>query len=244
VSRLVRSELLKLRTTRLLLWLGLLIVALIAFIVSTRTASTDTLSLVRQSEQRSIAETAALSIIGALIVGVVSTAGEYTRGTIDHTYLVWPRRGQVVAAKLLAGAITGVVLAAFAEAVTWPIAAAWVSSKPVPFLLWTHTILVAYLGVLAAGAIGGVIGVGLGALLRRQTAGIVLALLWLLVGEPVLAISGAQRFAPGHAIGAVADAGSHSSDMLAFWPGLLLALGYAAAFGAVGTIAVARSDVG
>ena len=131
----------------------------------------------------------------------------------------------------------------FAELVTWAIAAAWLSGKSVPFLLDTRPILTAYLGILGAGALAAALGVGLGALLRRQTAAIVLALIWLLVGEPVLGIAGVQEYAPGHAIAAVVAAGDNGSELLAFWPGLLIALCYAGAFAAAGVVAVGRSDV-
>ena len=240
---LVRAELLKIRTTRLLLWLGLLILGLSVFVVSVTVAATDTLDLARQSQQRSIVQFAAISAVVSVILGIVVGAGEYVHGTIDHTFLVTPVRERVVAAKLLAAAVAGAALAAFAELVTWPIAAAWISSKPVPFKLTTHPILTAYLGILAAAALSGAIGVGLGALLRRQTAAVVLTLIWLLIAEPVLALSGIQGFVPGHAIAAVVDAGSHGEHVLGFWAGLLLSLGYATAFSAIGAYAVVRSDV-
>jgi ABC-2 type transport system permease protein len=104
-------------------------------------------------------------------------------------------------------------------------------------------VLDTYLGILGAGARAAVVGVGIGALFRRQTAAIVLALIWLLVGEPVLSIAGVQEYAPGHAIAAVASAGTSSSELLGFWPGLLVALAYAALFAVAGAVAVDRSDV-
>jgi len=79
--------------------------------------------------------------------------------------------------------------------------------------------------------------------LRRQTAAIVLTLIWLLVAEPVFALTGSQGFMPGHAIAAVVDAGSQGEGLLDFAPGLLVALGYASLFAAVGTLAVVRADV-
>ncbi len=241
--RLARAELLKIRTTRLPLWLALLILGLSAFVVSITVASTDTLSLVNRSQQRSIVQFAAVSALVSAILGIVVGAGEYVHGTINHTFLVTPRRERVVVAKLFAAAIAGVALAAFAELVCWPIAAAWISSRPVPFELATHPILTTYLAIPVAAALSGAIGVGLGILLRRQTAAIVLTLIWLLVAEPVLALSGVQRFAPGHAIASVVDAGSHGGDLLDFGPGLLVALGYAALFAGAGTVAAMRSDV-
>lgn len=240
---LVRAELAKLSTTRLFLWLGLLIVALSGFVTTITILSTDESSLATLGQQRSIAQFAAVGAVIALIVGIVQASGEYTHGTIAHTFLVSPVRPRVVAAKLIAGAIVGVLVAGFAELVTWTIAAAWISGKSVPFLLDSRPIFDTYLGILGAGALAAVIGVGLGALLRRQTAAIVLALIWLLVGEPVLSIAGIQEYAPGHAIAAVAVAGERSSELLGLWPGLLVALAYGIGFAAAGGVAIDRSDV-
>jgi hypothetical protein len=110
-------------------------------------------------------------------------------------------------------------------------------------LLDSRPILDTYLGILGAGALAAVLGVGLGAVLRRQTAAIVIALIWLLVGEPVLSIAGVQEYAPGHAIAAVAVARERSSELLGLWPGLLVALAYVVGFGAAGAVAMERSDV-
>lgn len=241
--RLVRAELVKLSTTRLFLWLGLLMVALSGFVTTITVLSTDELSLATLDQQRSVAQFAAAGAIIALIVGIVLAAGEYAHGTIAHTFLVSPVRLRVVAAKLIAGAIVGVLVTGFAELVTWTIAAAWISGRSVPFLLDSRPVLDTYLGILGAGALAAVLGVGLGAVLRRQTAAIVIALVWLLVGEPVLSIAGIQEYAPGHAIAAVAVAGERSSELLGLWPGLLVALVYGIAFAAAGAVAMERTDV-
>jgi ABC-2 type transport system permease protein len=243
VIRLVRAELLKLKTTRLLLWLGVLILALSAFVVSTRIASMPRDELARVSEQRSIVQFAAVGTLVAVIIGIVGTAGEYAHGTIDHTFLVSPRRERVVAAKLLGAAIAGVAMTVFAELVTYAVAALWISAEPVPFELTSRPVWTTYATTLAAAGLSGALGTGVGALLRRQTAAVVLALIWLLVGEPVLAITGAQIYAPGHAIAAVVDAGSGTGGLLDAWDGFFLTSGYVAAFAAVGILAVMRSDV-
>jgi ABC-2 type transport system permease protein len=243
VIRLVRAELLKLSTTRLLLWLGLLIVVLSAFVVSTRIASTPHDTLAAASEQRSIVQFAAVGTLVALIVGIVGTTSEYAHRTIDHTLLVSPRRERVVAAKLLTAAIAGVAVTLLAEAVTYALAAAWISAKPIPFELTSRPVWATYAATLAASAMSGALGAGFGALLRRQTTAVVLALVWLLVGEPVLAIAGVEIYAPGHALAAVVDAGAQAEGLLDAWPGALLTLGYVAAFATAGTLAVTRSDV-
>ena len=73
--RLIRAELVKLSTTRLFLWLGLLILALSAFVTSTTILSNDESTLATVSQQRSIAQFAAVGAIIALIVGIVLAAG-------------------------------------------------------------------------------------------------------------------------------------------------------------------------
>jgi len=140
-------------------------------------------------------------------------------------------------------ALTGLVLAAFALVVAFGLTALWLTGKSVPLHLGSRGVLLGVPGTLAASALAAAIGVGFGALLRRQTGAIVLTLIWLLVGEPLLAVAGIQRYAPGHVIAAVVDAGRHSGELLHFWPGTLLALVYAAVLAAAGTFAVGRADV-
>ena len=69
--RLIRAELVKLSTTRLFLWLGLLIVALSGFVTTITVLSTDKLSLATLNQQRSLVQFAAVGAIIALIVGIV-----------------------------------------------------------------------------------------------------------------------------------------------------------------------------
>jgi len=98
-------------------------------------------------------------------------------------------------------------------------------------------------GTLLAAAVAGGLGVGFGFLVRRQTAAIVVVFVWLLVVEPLLAIANVNQYAPGHAVASVVVAGTPSSELLSFWPGLLLALAYAVGFTVLGAVAVKRTDV-
>ena len=210
---------------------------------STRIASTSQLQLSGVSEQRSIAQFAAIGAIVALIVGIVDSAGEYAHGTIAHTFLVTPVRERVVAAKLIGGAIAGMLVAGFAELVTWSIAAVWLEGKSVPLQLATRTVLDTYLGILGAGALAAVVGVGIGALFRRQTAAIVLALDL----APGRRAGAGDRRRPGVRAGP-RDRGGGLRRYLhqraaGFRAGLLVALVYAAVFAVAGAVAVDRSDV-
>ena len=243
MTRLVRAELLKLTSTWVLLWLSLLMFGLETLFVSLNAAQNSTEYVARPGTQRDLVSAAAISALIAAIVGILVSAGEYAHGTIGQTFLVSPRRVRVLAAKLVAATFAGVGLAVVADAAAYGLAALWISGKSAPSHLGSHDVRFLLLGTLVAAAIAAAIGVGLGALLRHQTAAIVLTLVWLLVGEPLLAIAGVQRYAPGHVTVAVIDAGRHSGQLLHFWPGVLLGLCYATFFAVTGAVAVARTDV-
>jgi ABC-2 type transport system permease protein len=241
--RLVRAELLKLVTTRLLLWLGLLIVALEVLVLSLQVSQDSRVSLAETGRQRDIVSIAAVSALVSLILGIVSSAGEYAHGTISHTFLVSPVRERVVAAKLVAAGLAGAALGLFAAAFAWAFAALLLSARSVTLHLGSGGVVRVLLGTIGAAAITGALGVGFGAVARRQTAAIVVALVWLLVGEPLLSIAGIEGFAPGHAVASVVEAGEQGPNLLGFWEGLAVAWVYVAAFAALGTLAVTRSDV-
>lgn len=241
--RLVRAELLKLVTTRLLPWLGLLIVALEVLVISLQVSQDSLVSLAETGRQRDIVSIAAVSALVSLILGIVSSAGEYAHGTISHTFLVSPVRERVVAAKLVAAGLAGAALGLFAAAFAWAFAALLLSARSVTLHLGSGEVVRVMLGTIGAAAITGALGVGLGAVARRQTAAIVVALVWLLVGEPLLSIAGIQSYAPGHVIASVVEAGEESSELLGFGAGLAVALVYAASLAALGTLAVRRADV-
>jgi hypothetical protein len=94
-----------------------------------------------------------------------------------------------------------------------------------------------------AAAFTGAFGIGLGSLLRRQTAAIVIALVWLLVGEPLLSVAHVERYGPGHVVAAVVEAGNQGSDLLSFGAGLAVAAVYLFAAGILGADALRRTDI-
>src|SRR5439155_17653978 len=70
--------------------------------------------------------------IGALfaaLLGAMSITGEIRHGTIRPTFLATPKRARVIAAKLAAGALTGLAVGALAEALTAAIEAAGLAAR-------------------------------------------------------------------------------------------------------------------
>jgi ABC-2 type transport system permease protein len=243
VIRLLRAELLKLLTARLLLWLALLTLGFVLLVTTLTAAQSSREDLASVNTQRDLVVIAGVSALVALVLGIVAAAGEYAHGTIAHTFLVAPVRERVVLAKLLAAALGGLALAVFAGAVSYGLAALWIAGRSGPSHLASWDTSAPLFGTLVAAAVSAAIGVGFGMLVRRQTAAVVLALVWLLVGEPLLATAGAQAYGPGHAVVSVVEAGRQGSELLEFWGGFAVALGYAVVLAVLGTLSVKGSDV-
>ena len=240
----LRAELLKAATTRLLLWFGLGLLAILVLVLSVHIGSEDPQTLSELSHQRSIFAFGGLVAIVAVLIGAVLVTAEYAHGTINQSFLAVPVRGRLLAAKLGAALLVVFGLAVLTDGATLLIAELWYQGRGLSLHLERHT-LAPFLGAVGASVLAAGIGVGIGAVLRRQTGAIVSILLWLLIGESVIsALGDSARFAPGHAIGAVAAAHSSSStDVLALWPATVVGLLYAGVFCAAGFLAVAGSDV-
>jgi ABC-2 type transport system permease protein len=240
----VRAELLKAGTTRLLLWFGVGLVAFLVLVLSIHIGSHDPASLRELSTQRSVFAFAGLTAVIAILIGAILITAEYAHGTINQTFLAVPVRGKLLVAKLCAALVVVFALAVGADLVTLLIAELWFHGRGATLHLGRYT-LAPFLGAIGASMLAAAIGIGIGAVLRRQTAAIVTILLWLLIGEGVIGVIGdGARFAPGRALGAVAAAHSHGlGDRLGAWPAAVLGLFYAAAFCAAGFLVVLGSDV-
>ena len=114
MNRLVRTELLKQRTTRTLV-AGLaaapVIAALLTIAILSAAGKHGNDPLGPDNLVQVLGAPAGVITLIAILVGVVGTAGEYRHQTITTTLLASPRRRDVVTAKLAAHAITGAVMA-------------------------------------------------------------------------------------------------------------------------------------
>jgi ABC-2 type transport system permease protein len=239
----LRAELLKAVTTRLLLWFGLGLLAFLVLVLSIHIGSHDLEGLSELSTQRSTLAFGGLAAIVAVLIGSLLVTGEYAHGTINQSLLAVPVRPKLLGAKLTAAVLVVFAIAVLTDAATLLIAEIWYQGRGVNLHLGRET-LAPFLGAVGASMLAGGIGVGIGALLRRQTGAIVAILLWLLIGEGVItAVGDASRFAPGHALGAVVAAHEVGSrDMLGVWSAVFVGLLYAAIFCGAGFLVVLGSD--
>ena len=106
---LARAELLKLRSTRtaLGLFIVILVVTLVPLILIISLLPKDWLAGDGVSEL--LAAASALVPLVLLVFGILGMTNEYRHGTITYSYLVTPRRWQVMVIKLVVYALVGIV---------------------------------------------------------------------------------------------------------------------------------------
>jgi ABC-2 type transport system permease protein len=248
VSRLVKSELLKQRTTRtsrlLLLWMtGLILLVVLLHVLS---LSTDHISTA-DGQLKVVGWGTSIAALFASLLGAMSITAEIRHGTIRPTFLATPRRGRVIVAKLTAGALTGLAIGLLAEGLTAAIEAAGLAARGIHIQLTGGDYLQLLAGGAGAGALFAALGVGVGAIVRQQVGAVVALCVWLLLIETTLIgnIPSAGKFAPGAAAGAIAGAIQTQSpaELVAPALGLLLLAAYAALAAGAGALLTNRRDV-
>ncbi len=236
--RVVRSEWTKLRALRSTWWCGLLAVALI---VGLGAAIAGSGAPYKISAANSAAGGVTLSLVGIVIaqlvlgvLGVLLFSGEYATGMIRATLAVVPSRLPVLWAKLIV--LVGLVLplSLLATVAEFFAATALESSRGGSAISLTDPgVLREVVGASLYLAVIAVIGLALGALLRKTAAGLsVFAAVFFVV--PIVtaylphAIKGLVPYLPSNAGGTVWGAGKlFGGAQLSPWAGFAVLCGYA-----------------
>jgi ABC-2 type transport system permease protein len=194
-----------------------------------------------------LAEIVGFSGFLALVVGILLTTNEYRHGTIASTFLVTPQRPRVLAAKLYAGAVAGVLFGLAVAAVSYAIAIPWLDGTL--YEIEVDVQLLEALGrVLALYGLFTLLGVAVGAIVQNQTGAIVATLGWLFVVEQVLNVIAAiaadgdspvAPYLPGGALGGVLSGGG---EFLRGGWALLLSGAYVVALATAGAVEMVRRD--
>ena len=144
-------------------------------------------------------------------------------------------------------ATVGVAYALVCIAVTIAIAVPWLSAKGIDVTLTGDGVPGTFAGVVAVLAVFGLIGVGLGALVRDQVATVVGLLIYLFVVEPVLtnipALGSWTMYLPGAAANGLTQVAQSGLEFLDPWKGGIVLAAYGGGFAAVGTWLSMRRDV-
>jgi ABC-2 type transport system permease protein len=249
---LVSAELLKLRSTRsawipLAVALAMAVVAVVANTSMTGHGGNTHLSpgvlpgLLRASGGQ--------LVDGAVLLAwIVLSAGEFRHRTSVTTFLGEPNRLRIVSAKLIAAALTGAAVGLLAEALGAATAAAVLSAHHVP-LAWSQPgVLGAVLAVPLLAALYGMLGVGLGLLLRHTAAALGLALMWAFVIEGIIPMlthqPGMIRWLPEAAANAVLHGASPAANTLSAGVALAVLAGYTTVLAGAGAALTARREIG
>ena len=238
------SELLKLRTTRMAELLLLAAAGLTLLGVFVEGAAASAAELAGDDQQLTLLGAGSSgAVVFATLAGLLTVTSEFRYGTIRPTLLVQPRRRVVLAAKLLAAALAGVVLALVCIALSLGAGLAILAVRGVELVPTVADLLAVAAGAIAAAALGALLGVAIGALIRNQVGAIVAVVAHAVLVDATLfaAAPDVGRFLPGKAGDALA--GQPVDHLLSPGAGALALIAWTLAFVLAATVRTERSDV-
>jgi len=241
VSGQLRAELFKQRSTQTTLFLFLAMFGLVALASALHVFAPSASDLASRNHQLEVFEVGTrVGMLFAGLVGALAITAEIRYGTIRPTFLVTPRRGPVLAAKLAVSALAGVIFGLVAEALMAGMTTVALAARGIDNQLGGGDYLQLLAGGAAAAALWATIGLGVGSLVRDQVGTLVGLCAWILLIENLLLfVPGVARYAPGAS--GLALAGRPGEAPAAV--GSLLLVLYAAGASAAGWLATLRRDV-
>jgi ABC-2 type transport system permease protein len=150
------------------------------------------------ADQRSMVAFASNAVLIAGLFGAIAVSREFAHGTVIPTFLSSPRRRRAVLAQFSAVAIGGAAVGLVGAALTILGVAVALPTTEFDFMISAAGVL----GVLAAsayaGAVGAVLGAGIGAIVRNAGGAVTGAVVALIVAPPLIvqAINDASRWIP------------------------------------------------
>jgi ABC-type transport system involved in multi-copper enzyme maturation permease subunit len=247
VNNAFRAELLKQRSTRTVLGLFAAMVGLVALAVALHGIGLPVDALDERSRQLIVLGLGGfLGSLFAALLGALSITNEIRHGTIRPTFLVTPQRGRVVAAKAAVSVLIGAVFGLVGAAIAIGTGTAALDGRGVEVLVDTGDAILLLAGGTIASALWAAIGVGIGAIVRRQVPTLVGLCAWLLFVEGLLAdatggLGEVGRYLPGAA--ATAISGQEPDRLLAPLVGLAVLGLYTAGSSLLGAFSMSRQDV-
>lgn len=242
---LISAELLKVRTTRALLVVtaaALLWAVAGPALVTWAPAGAEVPDLSPASLAELMRGPARLTGGALLLLGLLASAGEFRHGTILTTRLATPQGPRVLAAKVAALALVGLLVGALVELAALTSGALALSAQGVDVDPLSHGVPGIAVLVPAVSALHAALGVAVGTLARNTTTAVGVALVWAFVVEGVLPMVLRRptmgSWLPGGAVGDVLAAQTEPGHLAPVAAAALLA-GYAVALAAA-SIAVDR----
>jgi len=243
--RLLRGEIRKLTTTKLP-WgfLGVLIAiaGLNASIVAFGTDTDGSKAFVATAgDQQSLLAFAFNALLGTALFGAIAAAREYGHGTVVPTFLTSPNRTRAVLAQLAAVLLAGAALGLIGQTLMIAAVAVALQTTQYAFLLSAGHVIQLLAASAVAGAIGAVLGAGLGMVIRNTGGAVTTAVLVVFLAPPLVVqlVSAAASWIPTALLAVLSGV---SSDV-SIWAALLAVAAWALVPAAAGLVAVQRRDV-
>ena len=242
MSAQLKAELLKVRSTRTTLGLLIGMVLLTLLIVILTGVLTPVSGLSSEKSQVSLFAPGGIALIFAALAGVLLMTSEYRHDTIEPTFIFTPRRPVVLAAKLLAGLLTGFAFGVIGFGLALGVGSLILSARGIPSALSGGDFALLMGGGIGSVALRGTFGVGLGAIVRNQVAGVIGLLAWDFVVNSLLfgLAPSVGRFMPTPA----ADALTHlrTAHLLAPASGAAVLVGWTLVLSVLGVVLTLQRD--
>ena len=248
MTAVVRSELLKIRTTRG--WWAYLVV-LVALVGIGAAAEVGSRSLDERSGldfQYALVDLIGISSLLAIILGITIVTTEFRHGTITPTLLATPGRERVLAGKAIAGVLIAILFAAMAIIVVLVVASIYTSIDGGQLELADGEVVKRAATNVLGVVLWLLMGLAIGSVVHSQVAALVGTLVWLFLVETLLVglfslldIDAVQEYLPFHALDG-AD-GTGGDNLLSYGPALAVTFGWIAVLGAAGAVRTSRRDI-
>ena len=248
MTGLLRSELLKITSVRATYALALGCLAYVALDVvalAFAAGQPGLPPLTDPAQVRNVYASSGAAAALVLVLGILGMTTEYRNQTVTPTFLVTPRRGRVLAAKMVVHAFAGLAVGAACAALALGLGSACLAFRAHAPVGWA-TLAQIEGGALLGYAIYAAVGACVGALVRNQVAAIVGALLWTVVAESltVALLPAVGRWLPAGALaGVLQSTPLRGGSYLPVWAGAVVLVGYGAVLALVATRTTLRRDV-
>jgi len=249
---LIRSEVLKIRSTQV--WIWMLVLAVVFTGLITLGASADAVSRYESGQPvvyYDLFTTSTSASFALMILGILGLTTEFRHQTITPTLLATPNRWKLLAGKIASYGVFSIIYSIVCIAVNFTVAIIWLSAKNVP-LEYGHGVAGGVVKVFISLVLLGIFGLGVGALIRNQAAAMVLGIVYfgilniLLAGIPF--IRKVWMFEPGGAFAVFTSNGQMtglSNDVYVITPmaGLAILIGWCVLILGLGAMLSLNRDI-
>jgi hypothetical protein len=195
--RLVRAEFLKLRSTQVWFWMLVATVAIGALLAVGNIAPSDGIRSPEKVPDLFAAFASSPGYVVLFTLGALGVTTEFRYQTITPTVLQTPSRWSIVTAKMITYAIVGIVYAVAALLAETAVGVPWLNAKNIDIRWSDGHVQHAIIGTFGVLALFGIVGLGVGALLRNQIVAVVVGIVFLVLIENILlAIPGVKHAWP------------------------------------------------